>query len=79
MKIFNDWPAEQISLATHERKKMISMSKFFAGGGEMIEWKTAFTRSAFTDLPTKQMIAYYELLMTLLQNSYKRLYSVFSL
>ena len=22
-------------------KKMISMSKFFAGGGEMMEWKTA--------------------------------------
>ncbi len=25
----------------HERKKMISMSKFFAGGDEMMEWKTA--------------------------------------
>ncbi len=23
-------------------KKIISMSKFFAGGGEMMEWKTAF-------------------------------------
>ena len=36
-------PAEQVSSATHERKKMISMSNFFAGGGEMMEWKTALT------------------------------------
>ncbi len=41
MKIFTTGPAEQVSSATHERKKIISMSKFFAGGGEMMEWKTA--------------------------------------
>ncbi len=39
--IFNNWAAEQVSSATHERKKIISMSKFFASGGEMMEWKTA--------------------------------------
>ena len=34
-------PAEQVYSATHERKKMVSMSKFFAGGREMMQWKTA--------------------------------------
>jgi hypothetical protein len=35
---------EQISSAANECKKMISLSKFFASGGEIREWKTGLTK-----------------------------------
>ena len=39
MKIFNDWTAEQVSSATHERKKLFLCQNFSPAA---VEWKTVF-------------------------------------